>query len=216
MSNKNKLEELNMLKVNDIVRVREDLQVGVWGNNTVVDQMLNYRGDYGYIVDVTDRGHITCDFDSEIWSWNKEMLELVPGFKMGGKVLIKNDLKVDATYGDVDVVVEMSVYFGKEATIKDIDHDGDVYLDIDEETYVWSLDMLIPLEEAIDPIDYKEEYARLVEDVNEYEGIIASLEEDLQQARKDNYNLIREYNVLVDKYNSLLNELMEEYIPIYK
>lgn len=205
-----------MLKVNDIVRVREDLQVGTCGNNAVVDQMLKYKGDYGYIVYVNGNGHLTCDFDSEVWSWNKEMLELVPGFKMGGKVLIKNDLKVDSTYGDVDVVVEMSVYFGKEATIKDIDHDGDVYLDIDDETYVWSLDMLIPLEETIDPTDYKEEYARLVEDVNEYEGIIASLEDDLQQARKDNYYLIQEYNVLVDKYNSLLNELMEEYIPICK
>lgn len=205
-----------MLKVNDIVRVKEDLQLGTCGNNTVVDQMLYYKGDYGYIVDVTENGHITCDFDSEMWSWNKEMLEVVPGFKMGGKVLIKNDLKVGAMYGDVDVVVEMSVYFGKEATITDIDHDGDVYLDIDNEHYVWSLDMLIPLEEAIDPTDYKEEYARLVEDVNEYEGIIASLEEDLRQARKDNYNLIREYNILVDKYNSLLDELKGKYIPIYK
>lgn len=205
-----------MLKVNDIIRVREDLQVGKCGNNTVVDQMLYYKGDYGYIVDATDEGYIFCDFDGEMWTWNKEMLELVPEFKMGGKVQIKNDLKVDATYGDVDVVIEMSVYFGKEATITDIDHDGDVYLDVDNEHYVWSLDMLIPLEEAIDPIDYKEEYARLVEDVNEYEGIIASLEDDLQQARKDNYHLIQDYNVLVDKYNSLLNELMEEYIPIYK
>lgn len=204
-----------MLKVNDIVRVRENLQEGVCGNNTVVDQMLSYRGDYGYISSMNN-GYITCDFDRGMWNWNKEMLELVPGFKMGGKVLIKNDLKVGATYGDVDVVIEMSVYFGKEATIKDIDVDGDVYLDIDNEHYVWSLDMLIPLEEAIDPTDYKEEYARLVEDVNEYEGIIASLEDDLQQARKDNYYLIQDYNVLVDKYNSLLNELMEEYIPIYK
>lgn len=205
-----------MLKVNDIVRVREDLQVGECGNNTVVDQMLYYKGDYGYIVDVTENGYITCDFDSEIWCWNKEMLEVVPGFKIGGKVQIKNDLKVGAMYGDVDVVVEMSVYFGKEATITDIDHDGDVYLDIDNEHYVWSLDMLIPLEEAIDPTDYKLEYARLVEDVNEYEGIIASLEDDLHQARKDNYNLIREYNILVDKYNSLLDELKGKYIPIYK
>lgn len=205
-----------MLKVNDIVRVREDLQVGTCGNNTVVDQMLYYRGDYGYIVDSSENGHITCDFDGEMWTWNKEMLELVPGFKLGGKVQIKNDLKVGAMYGDVDVVVEMSVYFGKEATITDIDTDGDVYLDIDNEHYVWSLDMLIPLEEAIDPTDYKLEYARLVEDVNEYEGIVASLEDDLHQARKDNYNLIRDYNVLVDKYNSLLKELMEEFIPIYK
>lgn len=205
-----------MLKVNDIVRVREDLQIGTCGNNTVVDQMLYYKGDYGYIVDVTENGHITCDFDSEMWSWNKEMLELVPGFKMGGKVLIKNDLKVGAMYGNVDVVIEMSVYFGKEATITDMDADGDVYLDIDNEVYVWSLDMLIPLEEAIDPTDYKEEYVRLVEDVNEYEGIITLLEDDLQQARKDNYNLIREYNILVDKYNSLLDELKGKYIPIYK
>ena len=204
-----------MLKVNDIVRVREDLQEGDCGNNTVVDNMLVYKGDYGYISSI-DGEYITCDFDRGMWTWNKEMLELVPGFKMGGKVLIKNDLRVGAMYRGVDVVVEMSVYFGKEATITDIDADGDVYLDIDNEVYVWSLDMLIPLEEAIDPTDYKEEYARLVEDVNEYEGIIASLEDDLQQARKDNYNLIREYNVLVDKYNSLLNELMEEYIPIYK
>lgn len=210
-----------MLKVNDIVRVRENLQEGVCGNNTVVDQMLSYRGDYGYIVDATKDGHLTCDFDSEMWNWNKEMLELVPGFKMGGKVLIKNDLKVDATYGDVDVVEEMSVYFGKEATIKDIDHDGDVYLDIDEETYVWSLDMLIPLEEAIDPTDYKLEYARLVEDVNEYECIIASLEEDLQYVNKEysqlkrNYNkllsdineLVDDYNTLVDEYNDLINSI---------
>lgn len=198
-----------MLKENDIVRVREDLQEGVCGNNTVVDRMLSYRGDYGYVFSMID-GYITCDFDKGMWNWNEEMLELVPGFKMGGKVLIKNDLKVGATYGDVDVVVEMSVYFGKEATITDIDHDGDVYLDIDKEHYVWSLDMLIPLEESTNTIDYKEEYARLVEDVNEYEGIIASLEDDLQQARKDNYNLIREYNILVDEYNSLIDELMEE------
>lgn len=210
-----------MLKVNDIVRVREDLQEGTCGNNTVVDQMLYYKGDYGYIVDVTENGHITCDFDSEMWMWNKEMLELVPGFKMGGKVLIKNDLKVGAMYGDVDVVIEMSAYFGKEATITDIDHDGDVYLDIDKENYVWSLDMLIPLEEAIDPTDYKLEYARLVEDVNEYEGIIASLEEDLQYINKEynqlktNYNrllndineLVDDYNKLVDEYNDLINSI---------
>lgn len=204
-----------MLKVNDIVRVREDLQEGACGNNTVVDNMLSYRGDYGYISSMNN-GYITCDFDRGMWNWNKEMLELVPGFKMGGKVRIKNDLKVGAMYGNVDVVVEMSVYFGKEATITDMDADGDVYLDIDNEHYVWSLDMLIPLEEAIDPTDYKLEYVRLVEDVNEYEGIIASLEDDLQQARKDNYNLIREYNILVDKYNSLLDELKGKYIPIYK
>lgn len=210
-----------MLKVNDIVRVREDLQLGTCGNNTVVDQMLYYKGDYGYIVDVTENGYITCDFDSEIWCWNKEMLELVPGFKMGGKVQVKNDLKVGAMYGDVDVVVEMSVYFGKEATITDIDNDGDVYLDIDNEHYVWSLDMLIPLEEAIDPTDYKLEYVRLVEDVNEYEGIIASLEEDLQYVNKEynqlkrNYNnllddineLVDEYNKLVDDYNDLVNSI---------
>lgn len=210
-----------MLKVNDIVRVREDLQEGACGNNTVVDQMLHYRGDYGYIVDVTDNDFIFCDFDGEMWAWNKEMLELVPGFKMGGKVRIKNDLKVNATYGDVDVVVEMSVYFGKEATITDIDHDGDVYLDIDNEVYVWSLDMLIPLEEAIDPTDYKLEYTRLVEDVNEYEGIIASLEEDLQYINKEynqlkrNYNrllndineLVDDYNKLVDDYNDLVNSI---------
>ena len=39
MSNKNKLEELNMLKVNDIVRVREDLQ-GRCLVITVVDDEL--------------------------------------------------------------------------------------------------------------------------------------------------------------------------------
>lgn len=203
-----------MLKVNDIVRVREDLQVGTCGNNTVVDQMLNYRGDYGYIVYVNANGHITCDFDSEIWSWNKEMLELVPGFKMGGKVQIKNELEVGAMYGDVDVVGEMSVYFGKEATITDIDNDGDVYLDIDNEHYVWSLDMLIPLEEAIDPTDYKLEYARLVEDVNEYEGIIASLEEDLQDVSKEYNQLKRNYNKLLDDINELVddyNKLVDDY-----
>lgn len=209
-----------MLKENDIVRVREDLQEGKCGNNIVVDKMLYYRGDYGYIFSM-DAGHIVCDFDCGEWTWSEEMLELVPGFKMGGKVLIKDDLKVGATYGDVDVVIEMSVYFGKEATIIDIDTDGDVYLDIDNEVYVWSLDMLIPLEEVIDPTDYKEEYARLVEDVNEYEGIIASLEEDLQYVNKEynqlktNYNrllndineLVDDYNKLVDDYNDLINSI---------
>lgn len=209
-----------MLKENDIVRVREDLQEGKYGNNTVVDNMLSYRGDYGYISSI-DGEYITCDFDRGMWMWNKEMLELVPGFKLGGKVQVKNDLKVGAMYGDVDVVVEMSVYFGKEATITDIDHDGDVYLDVDNEHYVWSLDMLIPLEEAIDPTDYKLEYARLVEDVNEYEGIIASLEEDLQYVNKEynqlkiNYNrllddineLVDDYNKLVDDYNDLVNSI---------
>lgn len=210
-----------MLKVNNIVRVREDLQEGKCGNNTVVDLMMSYKGDFGYIVTADEDGHLTCDFDKGMWNWNKEMLEVIPGFKMGGKVLIKNDLKVGAMYGNVDVVVEMSVYFGKEATITDMDADGDVYLDIDNEVYVWSLDMLIPLEEVIDPTDYKEEYARLVEDVNEYEGIIASLEEDLQYVDKEynqlkrNYNkllddineLVDEYNNLVDEYNDLINSI---------
>lgn len=210
-----------MLKVNDIVRVREDLQEGTYGNNSVVDHMLNYRGDYGYIVDITDNEYISCDFDGGMWSWNKEMLELVLGFKMGGKVQIKSDLRVGAMYKGVDVVEEMSVYFGKEATITDIDTDGDVYLDIDDEVYVWSLDMLISLEETIDPTDYKEEYARLVEDVNEYEGIIASLEEDLQYVNKEysqlkrNYDkllndineLVDDYNNLVDEYNDLINSI---------
>lgn len=209
-----------MLKENDIVRVREDLQEGACGNNTVVDKMLSYRGDYGYVFSMID-GYITCDFDRGMWNWNEEMLELVPGFKMGGKVLIKNDLKVGAIYGDVDVVIEMTPYFGKEATIIDIDTDGDVYLDIDNEHYVWSLDMLIPLEETINSIDYKEEYARLVEDVNEYEGIIASLEEDLQYVNKEysqlkrNYDkllndineLVDDYNNLVDEYNDLINSI---------
>lgn len=210
-----------MLKVNDIVRVREDLQEGKCGNNTVVDLMMSYKGDFGYIVTADEDGHLTCDFDKGMWNWNKDMLEVVPGFKMGGKVLIKNDLQVDAMYGDVDVVIEMYEYFGKEATITDIDIDGDVYLDIDNEHYVWSLDMLIPLEETIDPTDYKEEYARLVEDVNEYEGIIASLEEDLHYVNKEynqlkiNYNkllgdineLVDEYNNLVDEYNDLINSI---------
>ena len=204
-----------MLKVNDIVRVKEDLKTGACGNNTVTTDMLEYRGCVGYITDI-DGEFIELDIDRGKWMWNKEMLDVIPGFKMGGKVLIKDDLKVGVMYGDVDVVIEMSVYFGKEATITDIDTDGDVYLDVDNEVYVWSLDMLIPLEEAVDPTDYKLEYARLVEDVNEYEGIIASLEDDLQQARKDNYNLIQEYNVLVDEYNSLIDELKEQYIPIYK
>ena len=202
-----------MLKVNDIVRVREDLKTGACGNNTVTTDMLEYRGCVGYITD-TDREFIELDIDRGKWMWNKEMLELVPGFKMGGKVLIKNDLKVGAMYGDVDVVIEMSVYFGKEATITDIDNDGDVYLDINNEHYVWSLDMLIPLEEAIDPTDYKLEYARLVEDVNEYEGIIASLEEDLQDVNKEYNQLKRNYNKLLDDINELVddyNNLVDEY-----
>ena len=57
---------------------------GTCGNNTVVE-MLSIEETYGYIVTADEDGHLTCDFDRECGIGTKEMLEVIPGFKMGGK-----------------------------------------------------------------------------------------------------------------------------------
>lgn len=70
-------------------------------------------------------------------------------FKVGDKVRIRNDLEVNKNYtnrvnpsDNVSFEKEMEEYKGKEATIVDVDHDGDYYLDIDDTDWIWCDEML--------------------------------------------------------------------------
>ena len=66
--------------------------------------------------------------------------------KVGDYVVVKEDLEIGKWYeDDVCVVEEMKQYFGKMARIKEVFFDETYYLDIDEEGWFWTENMLIGL-----------------------------------------------------------------------
>lgn len=70
------------IKVGDLVTVREDLQRGKYGADSVVDDMLKYCGKSFKVVGVSENGKI--DLEGIIWNWTPEMLVDKPSGKIIG------------------------------------------------------------------------------------------------------------------------------------
>ena len=87
--------------------------------------------------------------------------------KVGDYVVVKEDLKVGYWYNDdVCVTEEMKQYFGKVARIKEVFFDDTYYLDIDDEAWFWSEDMLVKLEPRTEEKDLLiEELERKVKEI---------------------------------------------------
>lgn len=70
-------------------------------------------------------------------------------FKVGDKVRIRNDLEVGIMYNiRIDFSDGMVEFRGKEATVVDVDEDGDYLLDIDNREYFWCDEMLEAVKEV--------------------------------------------------------------------
>ena len=107
-------------KVGDKVRVREDLVADNWyGNEIVVPGMTCLKGKIVTISKVRyDKYEI--EEDSQTWWWTEEMFLPVIKYKIGDKVIIREDLKEGKLYGYYLVNEDMFPLRGKIVTICDI------------------------------------------------------------------------------------------------
>lgn len=159
-------------KIGDIVKVRDDLQVGeVYGECEVTRGMLKYRGTINFIDNIySDEDYILKSMndldDTNHFLWNKDMLALIitkdglerfthvdkikggnnVEYKIGDVVEIRDDLKKGEKYGDCDVNERMLKFKGTTDTIESIDEDGDFYLAGKDNPFAWHKDMLEPVE----------------------------------------------------------------------
>lgn len=70
------------IKVGDLVTIREDLQEGKYGADSVVEDMLKYCGKSFIVAGVRENGKI--DLDGNPWNWTPEMLVEKPSGKIIG------------------------------------------------------------------------------------------------------------------------------------
>ena len=226
-----------MFKVGDKVKIREDLEVNkAYGRVNFISLMREFLGKEATITAVSYAGDFLLDIDDDRFFWSTEMLIKVgETLKVGDKVKIREDLKVGRVYEGVDFVRPMIEFLGKEATITDVDYDGDFLLDIDDEEFCWSAEMFEPksktyseqaneemmsnpdeksvtMEDVMKEVVSESEVLRLSKAVIEYENIVHELESEVDYYETKYIDLVEKYNVLVEKHNSLLEELKEDYI----
>ena len=107
-------------KVGDKVRVREDLIAEKqYGKDFFVSEMNPFKGQIVTIKIVKDGGYV-IEEDSGEWYWTEEMFLPVIKYKIGDKVIVREDLVDDQWYGDVAFVPSMNSFKGKIVTIYDI------------------------------------------------------------------------------------------------
>ena len=134
-----------MFKVGDKVKVRrfKEVDVEVMEKYFLLS-MFKYEEAVTVVTGFDTDGDILLAIDEEKDYWHPDMLVKVePIFKVGDKIRIREDLKVGRIYEGVDFVRPMLEFLGKEATITEIDGDGDYLLDIDNGDFFWSTEMLV-------------------------------------------------------------------------
>lgn len=202
-----------MFNVGDLVKIKEELVLGVCGATSIVDRMLRYKGKTTTIVkciSTTDGVLYLLQIDDGLWNWPEDALEIVPEFKIGDVVRIREDLIPNTMYGDVYFTVDMSDYRDKITKITFIGSDGECMLDIDGGSCWWDSSMLLPVCSKCGTLEQGSN--RLAKAVCEYEEIIHNTETELKDLKLEYCSLIDKYNTLVEKYNSLLNDMMEDYV----
>lgn len=213
-------------KIGDVVKVREDLQVGeIYGKCNVMEGMLKYRGTLHTINYIDDDGDyslksINNSEDRTYYSWHKDMLEPVTiknnleennmGYKVGDVVRIKNNLQVGEKYGKCNVIEPMLKFKGTVDTIEKIDKDGDFELADKNNPYSWNKDMVEPIKQTIFTSDLD---SVKMDRLAIYEYILNNLEEtykaknDYGDSVADTYDKFGCVSFLVritDKYNRLM------------
>lgn len=156
-----------MFKVGDRITVREDLKEGSidfhgdtrYGTKgeSVVNDMMKYRGKSAVITEVSSNGKYYLDIDKELWSWTHHMFEEgkeesnkdAIRFEIGDEVTIRSDLTYDMVFieeerdgysehGVQDVNSKMVDLGGQIATITDINDRGEYNIDLDDGLWNWT------------------------------------------------------------------------------
>ena len=107
-------------KVGDKVRVREDLIAEKqYGKDFFVSEMNPFKGQIVTIKKIRENKYV-IEEDHEDWHWTEEMFLPVVKYKIGDKVIIREDLKEGKLYGYYSVNEDMFSLRGKIVTICDI------------------------------------------------------------------------------------------------
>lgn len=156
-----------MFKVGDRITVREDLKEGSidfhgdtrYGTQgeSVVNDMMKYRGKSAVITEVSSNGKYYLDIDKEFWSWTHHMFEEgkeesnkdAIRFEIGDKVTIRSDLTDDMVFIEEErdgyikhdtqnVNSKMINLGGQIATITGINDRGEYNIDLDGGFWDWT------------------------------------------------------------------------------
>lgn len=139
------LEEFVPFKEGDEVKIRDDLSIGIYGNNSVTYSMLEHKGKLAKITG-TRGGDYTLDIDHGFWNWTPQMLIKHPRedshnrFKVGDFVTVRQDLIVDKMYGYLTWFHDMDNLKGRTLTVKQIE----INYYMVETDYILSEEMLEP------------------------------------------------------------------------
>ena len=140
-------------KVGDKVRVREDLAADNWyGNEIVVSGMTCLKGKIVTISKVRyDKYEI--EEDNKIWWWTDEMFLPITKYKIGDKVLVREDLEPYQRYRGQSFVASMTPFKGKIVTIYDV-VDGDYRIKEDNQNWRWTDEMFKKISEDFSPKEF--------------------------------------------------------------
>ena len=143
--------EINTYAIGDRVLVRNDLVVDEsYGTNTFVSGMEDFRGRIAVIEKIRPNGEYQIK-DGSGYGYTNEMfvgLAKDTQFDVGDRVRIASDLKESLTEYCINCNSTMPSYCGKEAIITSKWKYGNLYkyrINIDDEEWVWTSDMLEPL-----------------------------------------------------------------------
>ncbi|WVS22320.1 hypothetical protein [Enterococcus phage vB_EFaS_ZC1] len=191
------------IKAGDLVTIREDLQKGKYGADSVVEDMLKYCGKSFKVARVMDNGKI--NLDGIHWNWTPEMLVDKPSGKIIGYRCLDTGGK--DFWWSVGKVYTAYKKHGQEFIIDD---------ERDERFLAGQ-----PLEEAI--IYQKDYYGTVFEPVYaepSTEDLIERIKKDIERLNKDQENLIGKRDRINDQIIQLgsksrklkeVLEVLEEY-----
>lgn len=214
-------------EIGDVVKVREDLQVGEkYGELNVMDYMLPFRGTLDIIENIDPDGdyHLANNNNPYVWSGGMlepvelkdDLKEKIKGgnnvkYKIGDVVEIRDDLKKGEKYGYCDVSESMLKFRGTTDTIESIDEDGDFYLAGKDNPFAWNKDMLEPV---ITEDDLEPAIASKISRSTIYQYLLNHLEETYEAKNNDYGNSVADtYDKfgcvsflvrITDKYNRLM------------
>lgn len=163
------------IKTGDLVRVKPDLNRGGYYGGNVHADMLQYKGQIFKATVPCSCGRMgiiklegtTASTDVNggcyEWHWSEDMLEIVQKssitdlrFKIGDRVMIKEDLEPKSYRGHVLITSDMPSFGGNEATVVSFDKCGSTLsyrLDVDNKRRYWTDDMLIPVKRSLKDLD---------------------------------------------------------------
>lgn len=192
------------IKVGDLVTIREDLQEGKYGADSVVESMLEYCGKSFIVAGVKESGKV--ELSGVPWNWTPEMLVDKPSGKIVGYRCLDTGGK--DSWWSVGKVYELTNYQGAEVIVDD---EG-VPRFIGGKTLPEIMEYL------------KERYGTVFEPVYakpSTEDLIERIKEDIERLNKDQENLfgkrdrINEQAIQLGSKARKLEEVLEV-LEVYK